>query len=684
MPHSELFRFRVPFEESQPAFGDLLRRAWPELDPETLERLFERGRTRVEDRPIRRIDHAPRPEGEVEVDVEWPDEIAHRAAQPETLARGDTWVVVDKPTGMPGQLDPDDPMHPIFFLADTLGLKREAFTSVWPMPTAASGPWLFGTSSESADELRRAWRMGEMMTTWTVLVPRPDMPSGMLRPDEPMTIQYNATTMRDGIAELQLIPRWEGDEDALLEATSPLEAALDALAEAGMPALGDRRRGGYMVEGGLRARLSALVYDNAELQHSWSMPADWWPEAPVRLPPEERDEPEATDIESLDLPELIVTPEALDRLRTDERAGLGPENEIRRTGAMRPGTLVRIRDAGGRTGPTALFEGGDPRLARFWSKRPLEASDFDREIERRLDESIARRAPLLRRADRVERFRLVHGAADGLPGLVLDRFGPLLRATLYSPVCAAFKDIVYEQLGVSYPDTMVLELDATSMPRSSSPEARFARAGGHYLEAGTPLVLREEGLQYRCDPWTLDGEDLDPARRPHRRMLADRASADEHWLQLAPSSIPLSLVLADAGVHVVDCHDAYEPGERPEAAFEFNGLEMERYQSVTVESRRCPSAIDRAFDGMIVPWRRGSETVDVLLETLEHIKMGGAGLVYRETAGADLEEELRDVVRRSPHTLVGVEEIEPPVDVPRLEGVPESRPTRGWWLTFGE
>ncbi|MBL9079931.1 MAG: class I SAM-dependent rRNA methyltransferase [Planctomycetes bacterium] len=92
-------------------------------------------------------------------------------------------------------------------------------------------------------------------------------------------------------------------------------------------------------------------------------------------------------------------------------------------GAVLPPRLVRVRDEAGRdlglgtTGPSKLAL----RMCGPWPDGPL--PDRAAFFRQRLQAAFERRAGWLGPQDGA---RLVHGEADGLPGLVLDRYGPVL------------------------------------------------------------------------------------------------------------------------------------------------------------------------------------------------------------------------------------------------------------------
>ena len=233
-------KFKVPAEHHPKSLEQLLRRAWPDATDAQITDAFDKKRVRINERLSRNPDKVPSPDEEISVEVE-PGEEQFGLPEAAELARGEDWVVVEKPVGMPGELDRDDPMNPILYLADTLGLDRSTFTPVWSMPTNAGGPWLFATEPERAGELLDAWASGDLMITWVVLVPTPGQAQGRMEGAHGIPIDYSATQIRDGISELQLTPSPQnGDFD---ETPDPVELLLDALSAHEIAALGESYKG---------------------------------------------------------------------------------------------------------------------------------------------------------------------------------------------------------------------------------------------------------------------------------------------------------------------------------------------------------------------------------------------------------------------------------------------------------
>src|SRR5712671_6086089 len=89
--------------------------------------------------------------------------------------------------------------------------------------------------------------------------------------------------------------------------------------------------------------------------------------------------------------------------------------------ALTPGTLVTLRRADERPLGVAMFNPHTLLAARLLDRdaaRPIGKRFFARHIERALR--------LRERLFRAPYYRLVHAEADGLPGLVIDRFGDVL------------------------------------------------------------------------------------------------------------------------------------------------------------------------------------------------------------------------------------------------------------------
>ena len=134
-------------------------------------------------------------------------------------------------------------------------------------------------------------------------------------------------------------------------------------------------------------------------------------------------------------------------------------NEIEMTAeakALPAGGLVGLVSADGERLGTAIFNSHTLIAARLLSRDPKETID-SAFLERRLARALDLRARLIG----VPYFRLVHAEADGLPGLIVDRYGDALAlqmnsagmAQLAEPLLAALQRLLQ-------PKTIVLRNDS--------------------------------------------------------------------------------------------------------------------------------------------------------------------------------------------------------------------------------
>jgi 23S rRNA (cytosine1962-C5)-methyltransferase len=193
-------------------------------------------------------------------------------------------------------------------------------------------------------------------------------------------------------------------------------------------------------------------------------------------------------------------------------------NELRMDEAARAvpaGSLVRLMAPSGKMLGVAQFNPHSLIAARLLTRNK------DAEIDRSF---VARRlARALQLRDRLfdtPHYRLVHAEADGLPGLVVDRFGETLvvqlntagMATLESIVVAALDEVVQARTIVARNDSPSRQLEGLSL------EVRALKG-----EIPERLELVENGLTFVSDPgggqktgWFYD-------QRENRRFAAGLA-----------------------------------------------------------------------------------------------------------------------------------------------------------------
>lgn len=126
-----------------------------------------------------------------------------------------------------------------------------------------------------------------------------------------------------------------------------------------------------------------------------------------------------TDAEAKTRPVVRLRPKRGGRFKQGAPWVYGDELVLdRRTKALAPGTLAELQDAERRPLGLVAVNSGATLAARLIDRDPaavIDAAWFSRKLRRALD----LRAPFFE----TPFYRLVHAEADGLPGVVIDRFG---------------------------------------------------------------------------------------------------------------------------------------------------------------------------------------------------------------------------------------------------------------------
>ncbi len=231
-----------------------------------------------------------------------------------------------------------------------------------------------------------------------------------------------------------------------------------------------------------------------------------------------------------------------------------------------PGTPVQLLDGRDRPVGFGLVDEGDIRV-RVLSRHP---EPLGRLVPSRIAAAAQLRASLLR--PDTSAFRLVNGAGDGLPGLVVDRYGPLPVVRLYGacwvPHRARLTAALQALEGV---DHVVRRLGVR----------RVDGAGGLEVWAGPPppetLVIQEAGLRFLVRPGAGQKTGLFLDQREHRIFLGARAR-DLEVVNLFSYTGGFSVHAAAAGARrVISVDLAPEVMDDARENFRLNGLDPDAH-----------------------------------------------------------------------------------------------------------
>jgi 23S rRNA (cytosine1962-C5)-methyltransferase len=215
------------------------------------------------------------------------------------------------------------------------------------------------------------------------------------------------------------------------------------------------------------------------------------------------------------------------------------------TKAIPPGSLAILRAPGGEALGLVTFNPHSLIAARLLTTNP-EATVDALFLGRRIANAMALRDKLVG----VPYYRLIHAEADGLPGVIVDRFGDALVVQLNSAGMEALKPVLLEALEAELsPKTIVLKNDSP-VRELEGLEREVTVAKGN----GGPIELIENDAKFVADlsegqktGWFYD-------QRDNRRFMAG-LSKDASVLDVYSYSGGFGVLAAKQGAKAVTCID---------------------------------------------------------------------------------------------------------------------------------
>jgi 23S rRNA (cytosine1962-C5)-methyltransferase len=177
-----------------------------------------------------------------------------------------------------------------------------------------------------------------------------------------------------------------------------------------------------------------------------------------------------------------------------------------------PGSVVDIVDRDGKWVGRGLYNGHSRITLRLLTSQPDEAID-DAFFTRRLEQAIELRRGWLKLDAVTDAYRLVHSEADGLSGLVVDRFGPLVVLEFFAAGMYRFRSTIQEVLKKHYPQSRFYWFAEEHVQKQESFDCRPP-------EPPVPEVIVEHGLRFRVAPGSKHKTGFFLDQRDNRKMLA--------------------------------------------------------------------------------------------------------------------------------------------------------------------
>lgn len=350
--------------------------------------------------------------------------------------------------------------------------------------------------------------------------------------------------------------------------------------------------------------------------------------------------------------------------------------------ALSPGEPVILGDERGRTIAAALADPAAPVCARVYARDPQLA----------FDPAAALRKAWSRRGrfhhDRqTDCYRIVHGEADGLPGLRVERHADVLlvlvladcAATAVDPVCAALAELMPAARLVvrEHRDDLRREAVATRLVGGALPAEETTVEG---CEFGVVLPLR---------PFAGLATGIYVDQRGTRRWLRPQA-AGRRVLNLFAYTGLFSLSLLQAGAASAVDIDLSAPAlARAQEAATRNRL-AERYRQHHADCLAFLASDTASYDLIICDpptaaqggeagWLSRRDLPRLLALALPRLAPGGMLVACSNTLGGkplDLEALLRTAAHDTGIATVPIAAPELDPDIPQIKGFPEGRPFR--------
>ncbi len=269
------------------------------------------------------------------------------------------------------------------------------------------------------------------------------------------------------------------------------------------------------------------------------------------------------------------------------------------SGKADAGETVRVESSDGRFLAWAAYSPSSMIRVRVWSFDEAERIDAAF-FERRIARAIALRARLPIESDGV---RLIHGEADGLPGLIVDRYGDVLSAQFLSAGTERWKstlaDLLLQATGLARiyerSDSGVRKLEGLE------PATGWLRGSG-----ATEVTIREHGWKLTLDVAEGHKTGFYLDQRDNRKLFADtvRHFGLQRVLNCYCYTGGFSIAALAGGAAQVTSVDSSAPSlARASAHVALNGFDPARHEALDADvnqTLRDAMKAGKSYDAIVL------------------------------------------------------------------------------------
>lgn len=355
--------------------------------------------------------------------------------------------------------------------------------------------------------------------------------------------------------------------------------------------------------------------------------------------------------------------------------------------APESGTVLDLIDPDGEFVGRGLYDADSIIALRIFVRNPDVAID-GKLIAERVKAAIALRTRLV--SDKLGNIRLINAEADGLPGIVVERYGDYLVVQLYTSAVANLRDDLL--------DALVKEL----APKAIYEQRRYRSLGGEApRQAGADLVrgeaapvevtIAEDDLHFVCDVTAPLSTGLFADLREGRRAVRQWASG-RRVLNLFSYTGAISVYAQAGGATEVCAIDvAAKAHARARRNFTASGFDPEKPEHIVGDVFKVLARFNergRKFDLVVVdppafasaaarggkPWSAMRDYSELIAAALEVTAPGGliaaASSTHKMTL-QEFEQALAEGALSAGTRLQIIDRRGLPPDFPTLPGFPE-------------
>lgn len=685
------------------------------LSRRAVKGILDAGQVRIDGRTERKAGRAIVPGQRIVLD--WrPSMLPCPAVEAEQiLVRGDGWLAIHKPPGLPSHRPSEDVPGVPERLAELLGVPLTRVRPAHRLDRATSGVLLVALEDGPAAELSRAFERGVVAKRYLAVVsPAPREDRGDRTDDSekgPMHLSWEVAQRSDDGTRAELI---------VVPSQGRTHQIRQQLAAAGTPIVGDLLYGTALPHGAPRMALhcAQLAWDDQVID---AAPCTGWAdlldpalhEAPsVSKTRSSRGEPMSTKSvaprtaatggskrspAARALPILRVSA-ATARVLAGGHPWVLPDRDTGDLSDFSPGDQALLVDTRGRELGVALVDPGHDVVARLLDS-DARSRVTDQDLAQRAERALQRRRDVLAR-DETDCGRLISGEADELPGLVVDRWGDVIIATRATRAARALSQPVLDVVMERFPNARLYEKDhiVDLRRRGQGREGdtlpgRWLR-GGH-SESDDQLLVREAGLSFRVEPFAGLTTGLYPDQRGNRDRMARLITPKSRVANLFAHTAAFSVrAAAEGAARAVSVDLSPRYCAWAEENLVRNGLAPALHPVLAQSSGAWLSTTDERFNGVIVDppafararkgeqgWSARRDYKGLMSQVARVLDDGPAWLLciinLKGVKPSWLRQQVEAGVRAGGRVVQRSEGAPPSHDFPSKRGFPEGRPFVG-------